>query len=465
MWTKRKAISEAQNAIQQYQSQVTSLESERREVQQNISEFKSQCEKQYQSLAKTLIGEIVDEDHFLKVSQDWKAPSLIEAYKGLVERRSQNVVERDNLLHHKTIINRSTLVDSDDATLKVASHDAQSAFLHFTEEQKKFNHPSFQWLYTRNVHSKEEATGFRRLWKIVTLESNRKISHLEKVKKELKRGYIDLVKDHDKLTQELVIATSTRDLTRNALLEAQNLILKFDELNLWDLQFESIVTRNLSQTLHAHFVILPISEIMLKTPNEFRIYSASLHALSKKIEYAEQLEAFLRKEIGDRQDRISSISNVHTKWRRNPSGHVRGDKSKWLQDIPEMKRVGTTKRVGWSRSMRGNLCGFNRYGSYGNSYYHSYDHGCSFLAFDVFNHSPEVRMPYEGFSSQVIPEVSELREQLPEDWVEEANEGEETIPEQIGNEAESTEETEEAATAALAEELEDADESQDDDIS
>lgn len=132
-----------------------------------------------------------------------------------------------------------------------------------------------------------------------------------------------------------------------------------------------------------------------------------------------------------------------------------------------MKHLGTNKRIGWSRSMRSNLCGYSDYSYYGNHYHHSCMHGSAFLAFDLFNHRPEFRMPYEGFSSSVISEIGDFRESDSDSgWIGEVQDDEFYDEEEFYEEELSeAEEAELEAAAAMAESMEEEGFEGEDDVS
>ena len=203
--------------------------------------------------------------------------------------------------------------------------------------------------------------------------------------------------------------------------EAEELVAKFDLLNGWEFNFEGIVRAETQQTFSKYFESLDPDSILSRAPTEARELAAKLHAIAKKHEYTSNLQVYLDTEITDIEQGVQSISRVRKKWRRNPGGYVRGDKTKWLQSIPEMKREGTRKRLTWSQKMRGSLRNYDSYDNYGCYYYSSNRRSHGFLAYDVFNHQNSSRMPHEGFTRTVIPDVESFREEYTtNEWLSEA---------------------------------------------
>ena len=99
-----------------------------------------------------------------------------------------------------------------------------------------------------------------------------------------------------------------------------------------------------------------------------------------------------------------------------------------------MKREGTHKRTRWSRQSRDCLGHYDDYDTFGNHLWNSHRYGRVFFAFDVFNHDTSYRMPYEGFTREVIPELADYREAhgqdgAPKEWL---NENSQNVPEDPG---------------------------------
>ncbi|MEM7390912.1 MAG: hypothetical protein AAF492_01085, partial [Verrucomicrobiota bacterium] len=135
--------------------------------------------------------------------------------------------------------------------------------------------------------------------------------------------------------------------------------------------------------------------------------AARCHALREKERYLLEMMGYFEEEIADREKRVQSIRRVQQKWKRNPSGPLRGDKTKWLKTVPEMKKTSTGKRTSGARTMRRNIHDYNNYDHYYHMWHH---HHGGFLPFDLFGWRAEERMPYDGFNRQLLPSVNRYRE-------------------------------------------------------
>jgi hypothetical protein len=121
---------------------------------------------------------------------------------------------------------------------------------------------------------------------------------------------------------------------------------------------------------------------------------------------------YLNGEVQDREQRIQSIDRVRRKWSRNRSKGLRGNREKkaaWLLDLPRQKGVSASRRTSMIHVMHSNVFGFGDYLMY-DLMLDSMGYG-GFLPFDVFGRCGDERMPYDGFVGEVLPDVSEWRDE------------------------------------------------------
>jgi len=328
-----------------------------------------------------------------------------------------------------------------------------------TEEKNKVGTQEFLWLYENEVHITKEESAFKKMWKFVTLKSHKESKYIQIVEASENTSLQETVIKYEKKVQFLEQQTDIYNEVDGRYQTALSLIKRFDSLCEWEGSYENIANDHLLDYLSPVIKDMADTALMDKMPRSLATHVGTIAAKRKKTQYYLDLASYLENEIFDRDQRISSISRVRNKWRRNPSGFVRGDKSKWLNSIPEMKRGGTRKRIGWSSSMRNSMCGFHSYSHYSDHMYayHYHDHRSDFLAYDIFNSYSSTRMPYDGFSSSVINEVSEFRESSGDaSWLDQ----EAIAAEDIEQEAEWIEEleddtsTEDAALEAITAEAE-----------
>jgi len=88
MWTKRKAIKEAQNAIISYKDQKQALHEELAVVNKENQENTESLSQSYRSLAQELIGKSVSKERIEKVATGLSLPRLNEVLDNLEIQRA-----------------------------------------------------------------------------------------------------------------------------------------------------------------------------------------------------------------------------------------------------------------------------------------------------------------------------------------------------------------------------------------
>lgn len=424
MWTKRQAIREADQAVSEYRGQAASY---RAEIESLVAE-RGQYELEYQGarldLVSDLLGKELGEQKLQQLGEQWGVSQFAGLYQDLLSRKEKMLGERDGLKTHHVVENRYELLEADSASYLVNVVDAKAKLQQEELTLQDYETTEFQWLYTRKCHELKDESGLGKLWKIITLRAGKEKKFRASVSAKFQKSSLRSIVANYKATLERVdeLKQVLSD-TERVKAEAIKVVSHFDELGAWEFNFEGIVRDEVQKIFSDHFKELNPDSILARVPAGLRGKAAKIHAVSKKYEYASNLIKYLESEERDRSQRVQSIDRVSKKWRRNPSGRVRGDKSKWLQQIPAMKSEGTRKRLGWSRKMRSSMYHYDDYGSYG-SYYHHSSHRSNvtgFLAYDVFNHKALERMPHEGFSKEVIPEIEAFREEnTSADWLNDA---------------------------------------------
>jgi len=391
------------------------------------------------------------------LASEWNAPSIVTRLEQLQAERANKIAERDELSRETAVVQRAQLLDPECGTLILAFQEADQHAKQLNQRLVLYQAESFQWLYEKGYLQRSvEPNGFTKMWRMITLTTRKRNKHLATLEETFPAvDKYTLADQYDMLVKEQKAQDEKVKGIYAEWQAAAGIVERYDALGQWEDHFDEVVVNEVTTTMDAHLAQQPLDGLIRQVGENQRTHVGAMHALAKKIEYSHQLIGYLENEINDRRDRVRSIDRVRRKWRRNPSGSVRGDKSKWLQQLPANKQVGTQKRIGWSRSMRSNMHSYNRYDDYSGVYFYSVFHDQPFLAFDMFNHRPEYRMPYEGFSSSVIPEITDFRDEVEvedgkwfDDYAEEAEESVEGFAEGFAEEA--VDDTAEMAAAALA---------------
>ncbi len=405
MRTKGDGIAAARDAIASYESQIHELEAELASVQQDERTIREEMGETIENLATGLLPshepEVVE-----AAAEETGALHLRSRLEDLARQlddskariaaidADQRYVDRDVLVHPTT----------GDYSQRIASEI--QAVEAFETRLADFECREFQWLYRRGFHEKRESNAFQKFWRVVTLANHREERALAVVEKRFEKSdFSALAREYDDVCEKLAYHTKELEGWEAKRDEVLDLIAEREELSAWIDDYPRQCVAALRIDLASHLANCEFGTIHARVRPAGKILAAKSHALTKKLEYLSDLERYLRREIEDRRARIASIDNVRRKWSRKPYGFLRGDKTKWLVTVPEMKRQGTRKRVVWARGMHHNIHSYDSYDSY--SVY--LDTGVAFLAYDAFAHAAEERMPYEGFSRTVIDELDEFR--------------------------------------------------------
>lgn len=172
-------------------------------------------------------------------------------------------------------------------------------------------------------------------------------------------------------------------------------------------QHDATVRATLEEVLTAYISSCDLGDLHGRIRESFPLAVTTLMALREKLMYLERLALSLAAEMQDRDARIAGIEKVRRKWQRSPGKPLRGDKKKWLVDGPAAQATRTERCVHSYRTMR---CGIYDFTDY--VYYDTlYDTLGVLIAYDVFAHAADLRMPSDAFACSVIPELGACREE------------------------------------------------------
>lgn len=189
--------------------------------------------------------------------------------------------------------------------------------------------------------------------------------------------------------------------------EIEGLVEEYRQRSVEVDEFEARSLDTLRSDVVAHLTSCEgFGEIRERVREGARITVTSIVVLKEKLTYLSNMGDFLSREIRDREGRIEKIDGVRHKWQRSSKHHIQGDKTKWLVETPAQKASSTTKQVAWIDSMHGTIDSYDDYSTCDRILSIHTD----VLWYDVFARAGGNQMPYEGFSSQVIPGIAEYRE-------------------------------------------------------
>jgi len=240
----------------------------------------------------------------------------------------------------------------------------------------------------------------------MTLAEMREKRALETVRQRFEgREFTELVASYELLVEKTEFLASELAWARARMQAVVDLVEEHDALASWLDRYEAVCLEALRHDLAAYLLDADFTAVHGMVRKAGRILVARCKALDEKITYYRDMIAYLDGEIRDRQNRSESIRRVRLQWRAKPYGLLRGNKKKWLVDVPEMKWVATNKATGRLRTMSDSIHGYRDYHCF-NAFMAA---GTAFLAYDVFALAALERMPYEGFTRAVLPELDQFR--------------------------------------------------------
>jgi len=179
-WSKHKAVTKAQSAIDSYNEQIQSLTEESDQTARDVMAWKQQLDESYTNLAHLWVGQGSDDE--------------IRAISSVVpQAKLEDVVARcaTELASNRE---RVTLISEDESY-----QDRQRLFRNVFPEQQQdiekrldlldtelapFQTDEFRYALAENLHIQSKATGVRGLWEGIIGKSRRKNRVLEKLRDE-----------------------------------------------------------------------------------------------------------------------------------------------------------------------------------------------------------------------------------------------------------------------------------------
>lgn len=405
-WSKRQAVSKAQEAIDNYNEQIQAFTGERDDTARNADLWKQVLDDAHEDLAGAWIGP-GSEQRIKAVSAVVPHANLEEVVAKCDAELEANRERVSEIANDHSYRDHQRLLGSE---FPEKLKDIESRLDQVGAELEPFQTEEFQFLVEEKLHLEPKASGVRGIWEGITGKTRRKTQALEKVHEMFpNEAMTALVDRYEGLERKRGGVGSERNAALAAQASLLALVEEFSAKSGMIENYEEYRTLAVKRALKSGIEEMDLEAIIPHVGASLKTPLAKCVALRKKIDYAVDLMNYLEGEIEDRRKRVLSISGTQAKWRRYPKGSVPA-KSKWLEDVPNMKREGTHKRTRWSRQSRECLHYYDDYNTFGNHLWHCHHYGRTFLAFDVFNHGVSHRMPYEGFTREVIPELAEYRD-------------------------------------------------------
>lgn len=471
--TKNDGVVAAKRAIANYKGQISGLREERLALDKDQDAIRQDQQETLEQIAAGLIRS-GDRESVSRIAEETGALHLISTLDDLEKQKIESIQRTEAISKDDEYINRELLTHPVTGEYSIQLKEAEETESAFKSEFDQFDFKEFKWLYGRDYHKVSDADrgGFQKFLRAITFSNQREKKAEEVALQKLKEpSFASCAEKFEKIQQALESAQEDVQKWKDKKEHILDMIEEKERLTRWVEDYPNECIQALRAQLVDHLDGCDLESLRDSIRPSAKVLIAKLHALGKKSDYVQDLQRYIDKEILDRENRVRSIDSVQRKWRRKPYGLLRGNKTRWLVDLPEMKRFGTEKRLRWSRTMRSNIGGYDHYGSYALLW----GGAAGFLAYDAFAMGAAERMPYEGFSRGVIgelddyrethgmdrPDYSEYKEILSEESPEELEQYLEM--DELPDESEMDQEDE--AADAMAEDAEESESEEDEDIS
>ncbi|MCB9752399.1 MAG: hypothetical protein H6713_20795 [Myxococcales bacterium] len=410
MPTKRDGINMANGALASYQEQLDALDEESRELDGCREQAEATLDNTLEQLARSLV-QSSEHDVVEAVAAELDMHTLLVARRDFERRRDTNERRRAVLEADSLFLRREQLLHPETGEYAVERARARASLEAARAELARFEEfEPYTWLRARGFEQREQRSALKRFWNAVTLGAHGERKRLEQCLDRFGHARFEqCVAEHARLLEVARGREASLAHWEGRYGEVQSRVDEHAELALWLDNYDAELLKALRATV-ADFVRAldrdGLSALHKRARPAARPLIAKLHAQHEKLRYYGGIGEYLRTELKDRRARSQSISRVKRKWSAKPWAALYGNKRKWLKTVPEMKRKGTQKRVRWIKTMRANIHDYDDYDAYSAFLY---DDELEFLPYDAFAIAGEERMPYEGFSGQVLSDITEFR--------------------------------------------------------
>ncbi|MEM7406044.1 MAG: hypothetical protein AAF458_12170 [Pseudomonadota bacterium] len=380
------------------------LDDEKAALNESLKTVRSEIQSQRETITITLLPD-ADATTVSQAVDETAATVLPEQLRALQAELEATNSRIEAIETDEAFLTSAETLDPTTGTLQLALTTTEAAVERASLEIDGFETEAFLWLFNRRYHEPTENNAFGKFMRVVTLANRREQRALASVREHFgTEDFKALVDDYQTAIQAHQSALEAADRARQTYDAVRALVEQHAELGKWRDNYDALSLEKLRETLDDHLQSCDLTEFYGQVSQTHRGDAAKLHALSKKDEYLTSLDRYLKRERDDRATRIASIQSVKQKWQRRPGDALRGDKTRWLKTTPEMKRAGTRKRVGWVRTIHHNVYHYDDY-----DHYQTRWAGGSYLAYDTFAELGDERMPYDGFTRDVIEDVGSDR--------------------------------------------------------
>ncbi len=404
-YTRKRGMSDAQDAIASYDDQIEQLNTQKAEILTSIDEVKSEQEVTRFNLARGILSGVNSEEVHT-VSKEVGALHLPSVLAKCHEEKERHLARIEEIEASDDFKNADSLIDLESGTLTQEANEYRD-LINETNKSISYweNAPYFLWVKKDMSRGSGIIAKFISAITFAWFGRERKYEECKAVVGPLTTAF----ENYDKTQQEITQLQSSNAMVNEKINAIKSLLQEHRDLMATVAQFEPEAHDTLLNVLAEHFYSADLVLMKNTIRTEAIPMLAKLEALRKKVEHLKDQKVSCDNEIKDRQERKAKVQNVLMKWQHSSKRVLSGDKSKWLVDVPSNCQRRTTRFCRSYSSQREIIVGYDNY----NAFSALFVTGMVFSSFEVFAFEHEV----DGYvANQIYSEASAIAE-TPDDMV------------------------------------------------
>jgi hypothetical protein len=351
MKTKGDGVKAGKAAVKLYGEQISDFQKEKKKAMEELQEIKKEIERTVKNISIGVITSI-DENHIRKIGEEFGALHINNVLKQLQKDKEENIAAIANIENDEEYINHEFLINNLTGEYTQKITEESQLFESASSYVKQFDFSQFNWLYKQ----KDSLNKFT--FNIFTA-IRRKIS-IRKTLSQLKKSDIETcISDYEDAQKTMKTHKDELNKWIKKKKQVQKKVLLLEQLKNSVKNFDEETLQKLQEELGKHILNSDFSVLHKMIRKSLHISVAKCDALSKKIQYYENIVSFTDKETADLQRKINSIQSTLYKWERKPYSTLSNDKTKWLVTVPNKKRESNRKKVTHLSTMRTNIYHYN----------------------------------------------------------------------------------------------------------
>lgn len=409
-WSKQEAVNNANNAVEEYRSQQSDIQQELYSNESALENYQQEADKTLTQIIKGVIQDNYSKENIKSIQTTFDIQQLSTIEDKLENKKEEVIKDIDSLSTQREEQVASSNVSELDEL--IISKDR------FSDKNKIYRDDSFSWLYGHGVHQRKKEGLVRKIVKTLIGRYKQEKKNYALFEEKFSGSLQDEVNNYegnqieiDKLEKQINEINKVKKVLED--LESQ-----IQKKKTWVDSFEKGRVDKIHEAIVNFFQNTEVTQWASKLNQPQRVNASKLHCINKKYEYTIDLIQYLQNEIQDKATRVANISDVSQKW-SNSSKTSFENKTKWLCDIPSIKKKSTYTKLRHSNTLRDNLHYYDSYDIYDNLFYDCLESDNDFIAYELFNKYTLYPTAPFHFCSDVIEDLRIYNGSHQPSWIDE----------------------------------------------